>query len=210
MGTSTSEGESQEQSRFKSPIQAELTLDKQNFPKCPGLTINDPYRTCPCCSQSISEVEAQSRWEWSAHITENLSLYTCIVEDCSEGDQLFSTRKSLWAHLEARHSKWECSFCDASLSDLPKLRLHLVDNHKSLLNETDYLSLEYQPACGPPLGLRSCPLCSSTAGEDSNELVNHVINHMFDFSLHFPPWIETYDEAGEAPEDSRMDSKAGH
>jgi hypothetical protein len=31
MGTSTSEGESQEQSRFKSPIQAELTLDKQNF-----------------------------------------------------------------------------------------------------------------------------------------------------------------------------------
>ncbi|CAI6100594.1 unnamed protein product [Clonostachys chloroleuca] len=64
MGTWTMESKSQEQSRFKSPVQAELTLDKFDFPERPCLTRNDPYRTCPCCFQSISEREVQKLCEW--------------------------------------------------------------------------------------------------------------------------------------------------
>ncbi|KAK7220678.1 hypothetical protein V2G26_008681 [Clonostachys chloroleuca] len=209
MGTWTMESKSQEQSRFKSPVQAELTLDKFDFPERPCLTRNDPYRTCPCCFQSISEREVQKLCEWINHVAENLHLYTCVVEDCSEGDRLFSTRKSLWAHLQTLHSKWACSFCDASFDESSKLRLHLDDNHKSQLGKTDDLSPEYHLRV-PFLDLRSCPLCSFTPSEDSCGLVTHVINHMTWFSSKFKPWIETYDEAGEAPEDSGTDSKAGH
>ncbi|CAH0053050.1 unnamed protein product [Clonostachys solani] len=64
MGTSTLKGKGREQSRFKSPIQAEFTLDMHNVTECPDITVNDPYRTCPCCFQSIPERYVQSPYRW--------------------------------------------------------------------------------------------------------------------------------------------------
>ncbi|CAG9999390.1 unnamed protein product [Clonostachys byssicola] len=200
MGTSTLEGKSQGQSRFKSPIQPEPILNKHDFPERPCFTRSDPYRTCPCCFRSILEKDVQSEWGWKCHVYDDLASYTCIAEDCPEGGHLFSTIQSLQAHMETSHNKLKYSCCDASFSDYSELLLHLDGS-----SSASYVSRRRMV-----LGLRSCPLCSFTADEDSVELANHVIDHMFRFSSKFWPWIETYDEADEPPEYSRVDSKAGH
>lgn len=38
------------------------------------------------------------------------------------------------------------------------------------------------------MGISNCPLCSSIAPEDSPELINHILKHVYEFSLRALPW----------------------
>lgn len=38
------------------------------------------------------------------------------------------------------------------------------------------------------MGISTCPLCTSFAPEDSPELVNHVLKHVYEFSMRALPW----------------------
>ncbi|VUC37358.1 unnamed protein product [Clonostachys rosea] len=161
MGTSKVEEISQEQSRFKSPIQAGFTLD-------------------------------------------NLRAMTHIGPVHAVSNQ--SQKDMCNPHGDGGHFNWECSFCDAGFSDSDDLRFHLHYEHNSQFNVFDDLTPEFH-VYRLVLGLRSCPLCTFTAGEDSEELVTHVISHMYEFSSNFLPWIEPSDGVGEATLDCRMDSE---
>jgi hypothetical protein len=38
------------------------------------------------------------------------------------------------------------------------------------------------------LGISNCPLCASFAPEDSPELINHILKHVYEFSMRALPW----------------------
>jgi hypothetical protein len=38
------------------------------------------------------------------------------------------------------------------------------------------------------MGIKACPLCDSEGPEDSPELIQHILQHVHDFSLRSLPW----------------------
>jgi WD40 repeat protein len=64
---------------------------------------------------------------------------------------------------------------------------HLQENHQEELHETSLSTLLSWSAV-QRMGIKSCPLCSSCGAEDSPELVNHVLQHTYEFALRSLPW----------------------
>lgn len=64
---------------------------------------------------------------------------------------------------------------------------HLQDNHQEEFLENSFSTLLSWSAV-QKMGVKSCPLCSSCGVEDSPELVNHVLQHTYEFALRSLPW----------------------
>lgn len=64
---------------------------------------------------------------------------------------------------------------------------HLQDNHQEEFLENSFSTLLSWSAV-QKMGIKSCPLCSSCGAEDSPELVNHVLQHTYEFALRSLPW----------------------
>ncbi|KAM0453791.1 hypothetical protein ACHAPV_008728 [Trichoderma viride] len=64
---------------------------------------------------------------------------------------------------------------------------HLQDVHGEELLDNSLATLLSWSAV-QTIGIKSCPLCSSSGPEDSPELVDHVLRHAYDFALRALPW----------------------
>lgn len=64
---------------------------------------------------------------------------------------------------------------------------HLNNNHGEEISE-DTIPVVLSLSAVNPLWVEACPLCESVGPRDSPELVDHVLEHMHDFSLRSLPW----------------------
>lgn len=64
---------------------------------------------------------------------------------------------------------------------------HLNNNHGEEISE-DTIPVVLSLSAVNPLWIEACPLCESVGPRDSPELVDHVLEHMHDFSLRALPW----------------------
>ncbi|GAW14127.1 hypothetical protein ANO14919_035210 [Xylariales sp. No.14919] len=144
---------------------------------------------CPCCCQAIpaSEVEAS---QWKKHLANDISPYTCILENCPMSYNFFATHNEWRDHVMNDHpSQWRCPCCegDAPVFDsLSGVVNHIIPTHPDTLSGSlkDLLS----DAEIKVMGITQCPLCDSEGPQDSPELVAHVLQHVHDFSLRSLPW----------------------
>lgn len=124
------------------------------------------------------------------HVANDLSPYTCILEDCPTPYHLFVTQKDWSNHVMNDHPpQWQCPCCE---DDPPRFKLfseitsHLKSQHlNSDLNGLEDLLSDAEVRV---MGISSCPLCDSEGPEDSPDLIEHVLQHIHDFSLRSLPW----------------------
>ncbi|KAK4083838.1 uncharacterized protein Triagg1_1500 [Trichoderma aggressivum f. europaeum] len=64
---------------------------------------------------------------------------------------------------------------------------HLQGVHQEKFLENSFSTLLSWSAV-QKMGVKSCPLCSSSGIEDSPELVNHILQHTYEFALRSLPW----------------------
>ncbi|RSL95814.1 hypothetical protein CEP52_011858 [Fusarium oligoseptatum] len=184
------------------------------FPKPPLIPERGQISKCPCCCQSIPvgqmldpekwRSEANLSWfpvlptneAFRQHIIEDLLPYTCIIEDCpTPQTAMFSTRKEWEAHVNADHrTQWHCPLCeevDVIIESEEAIAHHLETEHQ---NEVKEFTLETLLLWSEirPMGINSCPLCSSFGREDSPEIIDHILRHVYDFSLRALPWTKPF------------------
>ncbi|TRX94463.1 hypothetical protein FHL15_004618 [Xylaria flabelliformis] len=144
---------------------------------------------CPCCCQAIpaSEVEAS---QWKIHLAKDINPYTCILENCPTPYNLFATHDKWEGHVMNDHpSQWHCPCCEDDapvFESLFEVNNHMMSRHPDAISDSleDLLS----DAEIKVMGITKCPLCDSKGPQDSPELVEHVLQHVHDFSLRSLPW----------------------
>ncbi|KAL6815066.1 WD40-repeat-containing domain protein, partial [Trichoderma sp. SZMC 28015] len=170
--------------------QITLIASNADFPKAPSITLDQNISKCPCCCQSIPSEVFRHPKEWKQHIIEDLCPYTCIAENCPTPHLLFCTRDEWETHVKKSHlPQWQCPFCEEQ-EDYPTMESmggHLQDHHEEEFLENSFSTLLSWSAV-QRTGIKSCPLCSSSGVEDSPELVNHVLQHTYEFALRSLPW----------------------
>ncbi|RMJ16991.1 hypothetical protein CDV36_003348 [Fusarium kuroshium] len=130
------------------------------------------------------------------HLVEDLLPYTCVIEDCPAPETaIFSTRKEWEAHVKADHrAHWRCPLCedtDVLMESEEAIVHHFETEHKDDVRE---LTLEVLLPWSETrfMGITFCPLCSSYGREDSPEIVDHVLRHVYEFSLRSLPWTKPF------------------
>ncbi|KAJ4328692.1 hypothetical protein N0V84_000883 [Fusarium piperis] len=128
------------------------------------------------------------------HIVEDLLPYTCMVEDCpTPHTAVFSTRKEWEAHAKTDHrAQWRCPLCEEEnfvVESKDEIVHHFSTEHQDDLKElTLETLLPWSEA--QSMGISSCPVCSSYGREDSPEIIDHVLKHVYEFSLRALPWTK--------------------
>ncbi|KAG8411750.1 hypothetical protein J3458_003797 [Metarhizium acridum] len=157
---------------------------------------------CPCCCQTIPCEEAKDLETWRQHLFEDLSPYTCFVEECPTPWVLFTTSQEWEEHVNADHPwQWECPLCedvDLVYSERSDIVDHFQDKHEDeLRNYTLPTLLSWSKV--QRMGVSSCPLCDFKGFEDSTDIIAHVLCHVYDFSLRALPWAKTGSRSLEKP-----------
>ncbi|KAH6989087.1 hypothetical protein BKA56DRAFT_247869 [Ilyonectria sp. MPI-CAGE-AT-0026] len=163
------------------------------FPRPPRYSDDRHIGKCPCCCQSILVEEMTNRDKWRQHIVEDLLPYTCIIEECPVPNLLFSTRKEWEGHVKADHRvQWHCPLCEEH--DLVFQAEEEIVNHLEAQHPDDVRDLTLSTLLPwsrtQHTGIASCPLCSSFGREDSPEIVDHILRHVYEFSLRALPWTK--------------------
>jgi RNA recognition motif-containing protein len=86
-----------------------------------ALPANSTTGSLMVCYLCHSEVRIQTKRQWRIHVMEDLQPYMCPVADCSFGDTMHSSRRSLLGHLTQHHNADEsakCPFC--GITELPE------------------------------------------------------------------------------------------
>ncbi|RSL91863.1 hypothetical protein CEP51_000030 [Fusarium floridanum] len=166
------------------------------FPRPPPNPEGRRIVKCPCCCQSILAEEMKATKKWKQHLVEDLLPYTCVIEDCPAPETaIFSTRKEWEAHVKADHrAHWRCPLCedtDVLMESEEAIVHHFETEHKDDVRE---LTLEVLLPWSETrfMGITFCPLCSSYGREDSPEIVDHVLRHVYEFSLRSLPWSKPF------------------
>ncbi|KAI1826538.1 hypothetical protein F4861DRAFT_62973 [Xylaria intraflava] len=161
------------------------------FPQAPSILPGRQVSKCPCCCQSLPSAVLSYPKAWKQHVIEDLCPYTCIADNCPMPNLLFTTRSKWEAHFRNNHPpRWECPFCEEQRTDyltMESMGSHLQNDHKDEVQENSLETLLSWSAV-QKIGIKSCPLCSSHGPEDSPELVDHVLSHIYEFALRALPW----------------------
>ncbi|PON21536.1 glucose repression regulatory protein TUP1 [Trichoderma gamsii] len=121
---------------------------------------------------------------------EDICPYTCIAENCPTPYLLFCTRDEWETHVKESHLPyWQCLFCEdlKNYLTMESILSHLQENHQEELLDTSLSTLLSWFAVQKK-GIKFCPLCSSCGAEDSPEVVDHVLQHTYEFALRSLPW----------------------
>lgn len=134
------------------------------------------------------------------HLSEDIFPYTCIAKDCPTPHALYKSKKEWEIHFNNDHPRQlRCPFCrreDLEFNDLDAIASHVKATHADALSQ-DVLALFMSEDFLPTLlswstvqiiGIEQCPLCESAAPRDSRELIDHVLDHVHEFSLRSLPW----------------------
>ncbi|KAK7973459.1 hypothetical protein PG988_007593 [Apiospora saccharicola] len=158
---------------------------KQDYPKCP--CDEGSAFWCPYCSQpldaSYSDRKKDKRWRYvwsflpsnttylivpSGHVTDDLSPYVCIYEDCDMPDVMYLSTDQWKAHLAKSHSafRWICDTCWLESDNRSEFEFdaeeawvnHLAAEHEGEFEDEDLddLAEASRRSVIPPV---SCPLC---------------------------------------------------
>ncbi|KAM0268940.1 hypothetical protein ACHAPA_004540 [Fusarium lateritium] len=145
---------------------------------------------CPCCCQTLPVQEAKNNNKWRKHLSEDIRPYTCIFNNCPTPDIYYSSRATLERHFRQDHRPiWQCPICSNSqtFTSMTDMLDHLHVFHKDSIGEDD-LSANLYASAQAQMGIDSCPLCDVVGPLDSPELIDHVLEHIHDFSLRSLPW----------------------
>ncbi|KAJ4285970.1 hypothetical protein N0V90_013536 [Kalmusia sp. IMI 367209] len=152
---------------------------------------------CPCCCQGLPIEEVEDPNSWTKHIRIDIRPYTCIVENCPKPYQLYITRDEWREHVLRDHQpKWRCSCCTGTRPVFQSERsfmIHLDDEHESELvniSNKDFNRIVSMSTIRP-FGITSCPLCNEQGPTDSPLLIEHVLEHIYNFSMYALPWRTT-------------------
>ncbi|KAK4231944.1 hypothetical protein QBC38DRAFT_439599 [Podospora fimiseda] len=132
----------------------------------------------------------ESSTEWKRHLIGDLCPYTCVSEHCPEPQRTYTTKKAWEAHMEKDHPiQWRCVLCEEDLVFWLQggMEQHIATDHEPGM-DTHSLETLLSWSEIQPMGIRSCPLCSSYGPEDSSELLNHIVRHAYEFALRSLPW----------------------
>ncbi|KAF3396793.1 hypothetical protein DPV78_007762 [Talaromyces pinophilus] len=156
---------------------------------------------CPYCNDKLPDSYAKNEQSWRAHVAQDILPYTCIMEECSNDNEMYSKADQLLAHMKTRHSltKWACNPCStntkqASESDPsdPQILIffdsaeswqaHTEKEHGNLgpAPQRDILTeLSQRQLIGP----LECPLCKSEPAEPRTGIDEHILKHLHEFAL---------------------------
>ncbi|KAJ6017384.1 hypothetical protein N7451_000763 [Penicillium sp. IBT 35674x] len=142
---------------------------------------------CPCCCHAIPIQEAEDN-RFKTHLANDICPYTCILEHCPTPHRLFVTEKEWREHFLNDHPpEFQCSYCDSTpFSSLVEIMGHLQLEHPDISDDELADALAESPV--HIMGISDCPLCDSEDSPDSPELIEHVLQHVHDFSLRSLPW----------------------
>ncbi|KAM5364018.1 hypothetical protein ACJA88_013286 [Fusarium oxysporum] len=163
---------------------------------------------CPCCCQTLPVSEAKNNNRWRKHLAEDIRPYTCIFDGCPSPDVYYSSRSMLEQHFRQDHPPvWVCPLCDEGsvYSTMTGMMDHLHNTHPQAIGED--ISAIISSSAQTKMGVTSCPLCEVKGDADSPELIDHVLEHVHDFSLRSLPWpkssrVELGGEVGSSNTDS--------
>ncbi|SCN82593.1 related to 1-phosphatidylinositol-4,5-bisphosphate phosphodiesterase [Fusarium fujikuroi] len=144
---------------------------------------------CPCCCQTIPVSEAKNNNRWRKHLAEDIRPYTCIFDRCPTPDAYYSSRSMLEQHFRQDHPPvWVCPLCDhgSVCPTMTEMMDHLHDTHAQDARED--ISSIISSSAQTRMCIESCPLCEVKGDTDSPELIDHVFEHVHDFSLRSLPW----------------------
>lgn len=148
------------------------------------------------------------------HLMEDISPYTCIVDDCPHPDLLHRSRRAWMQHVERDHHQcWECLPCKTPervpllFSSVEELISHTRQVHNDSIKEDQYATLAAAASRIAPSGISQCPLCNETGTADSDALFDHIAEHVHSFSLYSLPWPkDENDDLDEASYDYFQDN----
>lgn len=142
---------------------------------------------CPCCCHAIPIQEAEDN-RFKIHLANDICPYTCILEHCPTPHKLFVTEKEWKEHFLNDHPpEFQCSYCDSTaFRSLVEIMRHLRLEHPDISDDELADALAESPV--HIMGISKCPLCDSEDSPDSPELIEHVLQHIHDFSLRSLPW----------------------
>ncbi|KAI8721611.1 Phosphoinositide phospholipase C [Fusarium sp. LHS14.1] len=145
---------------------------------------------CPCCYQTLPVQDVKTNSRWRKHLSEDICPYTCVVEDCPTPDVYYSTRTALERHIRQDHSPtWQCPLCsdEPHFASMTDTMAHFMALHPDAAEEDDISTL-ISLSTQRKTGIEACPLCDVEGIVDSPELIDHVLEHVHDFSLRSLPW----------------------
>ena len=134
------------------------------------------------------------------HLSEDIFPYTCIAKDCPTPYALYKTKKEWETHVNNDHPRQlRCPFCrreDLEFNDLDAIASHVKTTHADAISQEvlalfmseDFLPTLLSWSTVQIIGIEQCPLCKSAAPRDSRELIDHVLDHVHEFSLRSLPW----------------------
>jgi hypothetical protein len=121
----------------------------------------------------------------------DISPYTCMIEDCPTPYRFYTTRKDWREHFLRDHPpRWRCSCCTGKrpiFQTLPEFMTHLDINHQSQISAGSLERIMVRSTFRA-FGISHCPLCNDHGFSDSPEIIEHVLGHVYDFSMYSLPW----------------------
>jgi len=121
----------------------------------------------------------------------DISPYTCIVENCPTPYRFYVTRNQWREHVLCDHPpKWRCSCCMGTrpvFQSLPSFMAHLDEKHESQVCDENFDRIMAKSSFRT-FGITNCPLCNDHGPTDSPELIEHVLGHIYDLSMYALPW----------------------
>lgn len=122
-------------------------------------------------------------------MAEDIRPYTCIFDRCPTPDVYYSNRSMLEQHFRQDHPPvWECPLCHqgAVYSTMTEMMNHLHSSHPQVTGED--IPAIISSSAQAKMGIENCPLCEVKGDVDSPQLIDHVLEHIHDFSLRSLAW----------------------
>jgi hypothetical protein len=133
------------------------------------------------------------------HLSEDLCPYTCPFDECSNPEQLYITRASWMSHIQKEHRTtqyWKCPACyeTEQFPTAAEFVSHCQESHGETISPEQMDLLVDTCRNAAVLDVSSCPLClwpGETKSADPASLLDHIAEHIHEFSLRSLPWGPT-------------------
>ncbi|KAJ9483423.1 hypothetical protein VN97_g9983 [Penicillium thymicola] len=126
------------------------------------------------------------------HLSEDISPYTCLLEDCPIPFATYATERHWENHVKNKHPPRRlCPFCQDMSTIFLSMEAfleHVQVEHAETVSESLMMAVMSHSGV-VTIGVTHCPLCDSTGPESDPEFIRHVLNCIHDFSLRSLPWM---------------------
>lgn len=169
--------------------------NQYEIPKPPVMLGSRHPFDCPYCGQEIFfGVQIASEDDWAHHIFMDLEPYQCTFDDCARADKTYGVRED-WFRHELDHHRlrkvWYCQPCADEFDQRELFELHLTDKHNTDISHLPTMVSLCQKFSEKTIADQACPFCG-VLKMTSQELKEHVANHMEQLALMTIPSAETH------------------